>query len=1027
MQGGEMSTRTPDPKRWPAWLWLAALVFPPPGVWLMALQKGPLQGLISHPWLALTLVLGYEVLVLLGGLIHNIWQRLEGSWLDAASREIDAGMRRLLARYGGYYREYFQYEHRHLDVRGLTTQGTYTLELEQVFVDLRIEATAPHEASHDPLRRLPETLQEGSHALWEYLESPLLRDLHLVILGAPGSGKTTLLRHIGVSLASTIHRRRTRFPARLPVLLFLREHSKAIEQSLDYALADAVRAETRKWQQGSAGKRMPPGWIERHLEKGRCLVLLDGLDEVADGQIRQMVVTWIQRQMGAYHHNRFLVTSRPRGYRTNPLDNVAILEVQPFTPPQVRQFVTHWYRANRRKSAGRDDPGVRMMATREADDLLHRLAQTPSLDDLTVNPLLLTMIATVHCYRGSLPGTRVALYQEICEVFLGKRQEAHAILQDMRADQRQVVLQSLAYRMMQEGIREISHTRVQEIIREPVLQISSTVTPQEFLHGIEHGSGLLLERENGVYTFAHLTFQEYLAMGFLREHHREHELVEHVDASWWHEVIRLYCAQNEASSIIEACLQKASASVEAFVLALECAEEARNMRPEVRAHLAMLVEHESDDQDPERGRIVTDALWRRREKAMVKVSEQCFVDTSFVTCIEYQRFLDDRWRAGHAHQPDQWQTRHFAPGQANDPIVGVRFSDVRAFCDWLTARDAGRWTYRLPRQGEPQLHLIHLPQGWDAPIGWWEETTPLPTIRVFGHERQREPSVLSRSSILLGLERSFVHRWAAEMRGRDMHRGSDLARVLDSVLALARVLDSDLALARNLYSDLARVLARASVLALDSDLALARNLYSDLARVLARASVLALDSDLARVLALDSDLDSVLVSVRNLASALARALARVRNLASDLDSASALASNLDRVRNLARDSGLASNSDLASDLAHISRSLCDLARMGLPTHAAWMTYAQLFAVVSVAWAYLHISIRNRSGKSQKTAWWRGLIRPRRPSVSSSDADVLTHNLAMAICLEHVAQRTRGEEAAYEGILLVKERTPEHTP
>ena len=47
------------------------------------------------------------------------------------------------------------------------------------------------------------------------------------------------------------------------------------------------------------------------------------------------------------------------------------------------------------------------------------------------------MIATVHRYRASLPGKRVALYAEICEVFLGKRQEARGIAQELSAAQKQ--------------------------------------------------------------------------------------------------------------------------------------------------------------------------------------------------------------------------------------------------------------------------------------------------------------------------------------------------------------------------------------------------------------------------------------------------------------------------------------------------------------------------------------------------------------------------------------------------------------
>src|SRR5260370_27485903 len=317
---------------------------------------------------------------------------------------------------------------------------------------------------------------------------------------------------------------------------------------------------------------MPPEWIERRMNKGKCLVLLDGLDEVAYPEQRHQVVQWVQQQMIAYGKNRFVITSRPFGYRSNPLENVRTLEVQSFTLEQVERFIQKWYRANEIKSAMRDDPGVRMKAEDGAKDLLYRLLQSQRLVALVVNPLLLTMVATVHRYRGSLPGTRVMLYKEVCEVFLGKRQEARGVKQELRIEQRLLVLQDLAYQMMIDGTREIECIRAQEIIREVLQRVSGDWSPQRFLKQIEQVSSLLLERENGVYTFAHLTFQEYLAVVHIREKHLEHFLPERVGVSWWREAIRLYCAQAEATAILEACVKEAPISVAAFTLATECLE-----------------------------------------------------------------------------------------------------------------------------------------------------------------------------------------------------------------------------------------------------------------------------------------------------------------------------------------------------------------------------------------------------------------------------------------------------------------------
>jgi predicted NACHT family NTPase len=154
-----------------------------------------------------------------------------------------------------------------------------------------------------------------------------------------------------------------------------------------------------------------------------------------------------------------VVTSRPQGYQDAPLQRANVVEVQPFSGEQVKSFIDNWYLANEAvRSGNKFDEGVRQRARREAGDLLKRLADpkaTP-LAALTVNPLLLTMIAMVHRYRGALPGSRVQLYKEICEVLLERWRQAKEVQGEaLTADQQRVVLMPLAARMMWREIREI--------------------------------------------------------------------------------------------------------------------------------------------------------------------------------------------------------------------------------------------------------------------------------------------------------------------------------------------------------------------------------------------------------------------------------------------------------------------------------------------------------------------------------------------------------------------------------------------
>lgn len=856
--------------RWPSLLLLGVAVFGPPSLAILKFT----QTITQNPWLTVGLIIVYEAFVALISIVSGIWQQLRDSWVKRMAAAIDIALQNALSRYYHHYRTYFCYEHRDLDLRGMGIQGEYALDLEDVFVELRIDPKPAHEASSDPIR-LPEKLRTDSQFIWDFLLAKPLRGQHLAILGAPGSGKTTLLRHLGLMLLHYRHQHAPKGLSRkLPVLLFLRDHSKTIKDNPEYTLPDAIRVHTRKWRY-----EMPPNWIEQRLKRGHCLVLLDGLDEVADPETRQYIVKWVREQIVAYGRNRFILTSRPFGYSSNPITGLNVLEVQPFTWKQITQFVEHWYLTNEIKSAIRDDPGVRMKAQEGASDLLRRLRANATIFALASNPLLLTMTATVHRYRGSLPGTRVTLYKEICEVLLGKRREVQGVKQDLRADQRQLVLEELAYSMMKREQRDIIAHYAEQTITPVLQEVSTSLTPHKFLRGIEQDCGILLEREQGLYSFAHLTFQEYLAAVHIREKSLEQELTTHIESDWWHETIRLYCAQTNASTIISACLIKEPPSVLALTLALECLEDARNIQKEVKQHLDHIIEQGIEDRDPERRRVVAEALLTRRLRQMRPLNEQTEVDTSLVTCAEYQLFLDEQGALGNQLQPDHWEQSHFPPGKGHTPVLGIRRSDAQAFCLWLTNRDTSAiWRYRLPRIGELERDAIKNASIEEA--GYWADENGLPRIIWL---RGELPEALARWG-----DRSSDYT-RNRLRGYEYTYGSSKVRdfsVITRSLACTLVDASNLARVRNHTFDSSdyflRVLHRAREDALDLVVP------STVSRAIDYASTIDLSPDLIHVLDRANALDRARINALDHARAIT--LDRIRASALDFDCVIDLAS-----------------------------------------------------------------------------------------------------------------------------------------
>jgi hypothetical protein len=649
-------------------------------------------------WIAAISSVGYEILIFIVRFIRGVGQKswaqigpeLEAvvvGWTTNALRDLGSGFRR---RYKKRIFEEFNY----FNVRGLTLLNAFTLELSQVFVDLRVSATSGKSAL---VPNLPPEAVDGA-ALWDFLRFAQRDDRSrraLAITGAPGSGKTTLLQHIALTFARN-KQRAHRLRPMLPLLLFLREHAAEIvenEPTLG-SLADS------HFKRSYWTLQPPKGWFDRQLLRRRTIVLLDGLDEVADADARQAVSAWVDRQIANYPLARFVITARPQGYRAAPLRRADVLEVLPFRPAQVEHFVGQWYLANGVVAAGgARTPAILRRAANDADDLLKRLSANPSLESLTVNPLLLTMITMVHCFRGALPGSRVELYDEICEVLLGRWRQAKEIAEPLKSEQKRLVLQPLAALMMECRVREI---RTPDALRAigPVLDRLGHPASVDFLRYLQESSGVIQEKESDTWTFAHLTFQEFLAAAHWSRSGAPNDWSSFVLEPWWHETIRLYVAKGDATAVVNACVE--NGGVGAFVLAAECLDEAAQIDRETRARAMAWLDTTLDATDDERRVLAAEVRLRRRLKGFQRVSSasEAYIDTQHVTNAEYEYFVLRAAAKGETCQPQHWESSHAPDGRRREPVEGVRPSDIRAFLAFVRSMDVGISSYRLPSLSE---------------------------------------------------------------------------------------------------------------------------------------------------------------------------------------------------------------------------------------------------------------------------------------------------------------------------------------
>lgn len=117
----------------------------------------------------------------------------------------------------------------------------------------------------------------------------------------------------------------------------------------------------------------------------------------------------------------------------------------------------------------------------------------------------------------------------------------------------------------------------------------------------------------------------------------------------------------------------------------------------------------------EKFNLAANVLLSRRLKNLLRIDDNVGIDMRYITCAEYQLFIDEKREAGENRQPDHWESYIFPSKDAKKPITGVRASDAEAFCEWLTHHHSlPGFRYRLPTLSEAEEH-----RAIEKQIGCW--------------------------------------------------------------------------------------------------------------------------------------------------------------------------------------------------------------------------------------------------------------------------------------------------------------------
>jgi len=367
-----------------------------------------------------------------------------------------------------------------------------------------------------------------------------------VIVGNPGAGKTTLLKYLALKSASRQLSGLSDVPIHIDLNVFVSSKVSVGPDESHPLLAFAAE----KWGKDyDFPKADAYKYLEKNLQTGNALLLLDGLDETLTGinmeeaeKSYNRIAGLILKMAKDYPQAHIVVTARIAGYQQHsPLSGFTELEILDFRPRDIEQFIHNWFINH----PARRDP-------RQAFELNEKLRQIPRIQSLASNPLLLALVVLVYEKLPKLPmlpERRAAIYDRCVETLLaewdsdpshtGKRER----VRPLTVTNTRRLMEKVAWHFHRQGRRFFPKDDIIEQIKGFIFYENiSCESAKVVLEEIAEETGLLREFATGWYGFLHLTLQEFFVSQEID--HRKDDgfttLFEHIGDPWWEEVLLLY-------------------------------------------------------------------------------------------------------------------------------------------------------------------------------------------------------------------------------------------------------------------------------------------------------------------------------------------------------------------------------------------------------------------------------------------------------------------------------------------------------
>jgi len=369
------------------------------------------------------------------------------------------------------------------------------------------------------------------------ITSLLSKAKEFLIIGDPGGGKTTLLRLIACVLAKD-YAKKTK-SARLKILGFSENQQTIVPIFIRLpTLAELIASGGHDIGTGASWQ-----WIiraikqifgednstilESLLENRQCALLLDGLDEIPEINIRNSIAEIVNSAINKWKNNLFVISSRPFGYRDiSGLEDIVTVYIDSFGEPEIISFLKKWGKGLYKKHEQKNRKAY-------IPELQSAIIDSPSIRLLAKNPVMLTCLCVVHWNERKLPEGKADLLAAVLRWLLNAREHNRRkrgydntfaeecfktlalSMTDHKDGKKTIADLSWAAEQLEKNLLDFHNiTDTNKIMR-----LGINFLEEEMLD-----SGIIEKTGVGQMRFWHLNFQE---------HYCARALIDRKDEDWW--------------------------------------------------------------------------------------------------------------------------------------------------------------------------------------------------------------------------------------------------------------------------------------------------------------------------------------------------------------------------------------------------------------------------------------------------------------------------------------------------------------